>query len=87
MINTWIGGVRLDHWNATWPFARLGLSDETLTLKVVFREELTFAKPDIDYLEVYQGSVPVIGRVTNGVGIIHQKPGYPKRIIFGILGT
>jgi hypothetical protein len=48
---------------------------------------LFFAKGDIDHFEIYRGSVPLIGKVSDGIGLIHNKPGYPKRIIFWYFGN
>jgi hypothetical protein len=86
VIKSWLGGARVGYWNATWPFARLMMTPDKLILKLLLSQELTFAKVDIDYFEVYRGSLPLIGKVLNGIGFIHRKPGYPERIIFWYSG-
>jgi hypothetical protein len=86
IIKSWTGGVRAGQWKAPWPFARLKVTFGQLMLTVMLQGELCFAKSDIDHFEIYRGLLPLIGRVSRGIGVIHNKPEYPKMIIFWYFG-
>jgi hypothetical protein len=93
LIKSWTGGVRSDDWKTPWPFAKLKLTSYELILNAILptdfgfeKAELCFERAEIDHLEIYRGSLPLIGRVSRGVGIIHNKPEYPKGIIFWYFG-
>jgi len=85
-IHTWTGGVRLDGYQATWPFAKLLMGPEALRLKLVFRPELVFHRGEIAQLHVYQNSIPLVGKLFNGIRFMHGKPGYPETVIFWYFG-
>jgi hypothetical protein len=86
IIKSWTGGVRSGDWKAPWPFARLKVTFEQLMLTVMLQGDLCFVKSAIDHFEIYRRSLPLIGRVSRGIGVIHNKPEYPKRIILWYFG-
>jgi hypothetical protein len=74
------GGGRIGHsfWrasNATWPFASLKVTPQTLTLKVLMKQ-YTFEKENIHQLKRYQGIF------STGLQIVHIRKGYPPFIVF-----
>jgi hypothetical protein len=75
------GGARLDLAVATWPFARLTIAAETVTLKVVGAKPLTFSTAD----QLTICEVRGIPFFSTGLLIRHARPEYPKRIFFGVL--
>ena len=62
---TFLGGARIGMFNASWPFARLTLSEEMLLLKVLW---VTYAlkKEEVSRLE------PFNGLFSSGVKIVHS---------------
>jgi hypothetical protein len=88
IIKMWTGGARLDCFNATWPFAKLKITNEELILKIVISKTIRFKKAEIKYLEIYKGSLPLFGRAANGIGIFHNKSKteYPDIVIFWYFG-
>jgi len=77
-IKTWLGGARLDSFNATWPFARLTATRELLTLRVVWAGLFEFKPEHVRNLTEF-GFIPFLGK---GVQIHHHVPDYPARVVF-----
>ena len=74
------GGARIGRspWlasNATWPFASLTVTSQTLTLKVPMKQ-YTFEKGTIRQLKRYQSIL------STGLQIIHTRKDYPPFIAF-----
>lgn len=69
------GGARLDNFKATWPFAKLFVSQEKLKLKV-FSKEYEFHKNRIIGLREYNGIF------SKGMIIEHDMREYPHHIVF-----
>ena len=75
-----IGGGRIGHspWlalNATWPFASLTVTPQTLILKVSMKQ-YTFERNTISQLKHYQSIL------STGLQIIHTRKDYPPFIVF-----
>ncbi len=77
----WRGGARIDLMNATWPFARLTVTQKELVLRVSFLGTYVFKPEDVELVEAY-GVIPFVGK---GVRIHHKVTGYPQKIIFWCL--
>ena len=75
------GGARIGWLNATWPFAKLSVSPNTLTL--ASRGTYQFKPSEIVALEPH-GSVPFF---STGIRIIHNRLDYPNKIIFWCMGN
>jgi len=74
------GGGRIGHsfWrasNATWPFASLTVTPQTLTLKVLMKQ-YTFERETIRQLKRYRGIL------STGLQIVHIRKDYPPFIVF-----
>jgi hypothetical protein len=72
---TQIGGVRLDLFNATWPFAEIVITREKIKLKV-FSKEYEFEKNQIIGLREYNGIL------SKGMIIEHNKRNYSHHMVF-----
>ena len=72
---TQTGGVRLDSFNATWPFATLSATGEELRLFCLGREYL-FPRSHIRSMSRYRGIFSV------GLQIEHSNPSFPQFIVF-----
>lgn len=77
------GGVRIGWANASWPFAKLSVSESTLSVKASVLGAYKFAPDEIVALEAY-GTIPIIGR---GIHIVHSRTDYPETIIFWCFGN
>ena len=75
MSYTWTGGVRLDYFNASYPFARLN-ADETRLELACLKRHYTFPKDDVDGVCIYEGLV------YKGIRILHRVPAYPGLVVF-----
>ena len=74
------GGARVGHsyWiasNATWPFASLQATPQTLTLTVLMKQ-YAFERKDIRQLKRCQGVL------SSGLQIAHLRKDYPPFIVF-----
>jgi hypothetical protein len=72
---TQTGGVRLDSFNATWPFATLSATGTELRLSCLGREYL-FPRSHIRSLSRYRGIFSV------GLQIEHTDPSIPQFVVF-----
>jgi len=77
------GGARVGWVNATWPFAKLIATAETLKLDVSFIGKYEFHKGQIINIRKY-GFIPILA---SGIKIEHNVGLYPKNIIFWTLGS
>ena len=78
---SWLGGARIDSFNATWPFARLTVTRKLLRLRVLWAGVFEFSPDQVDGLSEF-GFIPFVGK---GVQILHHVPSYPSRIVFWYL--
>lgn len=76
-----IGGSQIGWVNASWPFAKLAVSKEKLTLSCL--GTYTFQPDQIAALEPH-GAIPFFGR---GVRIVHVRADYPAKMIFWCPGS
>jgi len=74
-VFTMIGGLRADLFNASWPFAKLTVTREKISLRV-FSSEYEVEKSAIDSLKKYKGIF------STGLKIEHHKNEIPGRLIF-----
>lgn len=72
------GGARIGNANATFPFAKLRVTENKLELNAGMIGNLVFAPKDIIAIEAYR-QVPVIGE---GIKITHRVSSYKAKIIF-----
>ena len=70
-----IGGLRVDGFNVSWPFARLKATEDKITL-VVFSKTYEIEKENISALRRHRGFLSV------GLKIEHTKGGMPKHLVF-----
>jgi hypothetical protein len=78
---SFVGGARVGWVNATWPFAKLAVSADRLTISSLGRYD--FAPSQVISLERY-GSIPLF---YSGVRVKHNRSDYPEKIIFWCLGN
>lgn len=72
---TFRGGARLGLFTATWPFARLTLDQDLLTLKV-FSREYRLKKEEVRGLEYFRGWFSV------GVKVVHTTSDMDSHAVF-----
>jgi hypothetical protein len=72
---TFTGGARLGWVHATWPFGRLKVSRDQLTISLAIVGQYTFAPSEVSELQR-------CGIASNGVRIVHTRSDYPETIIF-----
>lgn len=72
------GGARIGWTNASWPFAKLHVTNKTLTLNATILGKFVFTKSDIDSIEVYSK----FGIFMKGIKINHFVKGYRETVIF-----
>jgi hypothetical protein len=72
------GGAKIGWANATWPFAKLHVTDKTLTLNATILGKLVFTRSDIRSIEVYRK----FGVFRKGIQLNHSVPNYSKTVIF-----
>ena len=77
-----IGGVRIGWVNATWPFAQLKVTRQSLVLRVFFLKTYVLMPSEVVAVERCR-FLPLIG---HGVRIVHRRTEYPQRIVFWHLG-
>ena len=73
-VSQW-GGARVGWVNATWPFAVLSVTKDTLRLTVLF-QEYDFSKQTFRGLSRYKGVF------SKGLQIEHTDPSLPKLVVF-----
>ena len=76
------GRIGYSYWrasNATWPFASLTVTPQTLTLKVLMKQ-YTFERETIRQLKRYRGIL------STGLQIVHIRKDYPPFIVFWAFG-
>lgn len=69
--------------NATWPFATLKATNESLTLNATILGNYTFSSKQIQRIEKIV-HIPILGW---GIRLYHNVPNYPEKIIFWCLGN
>ena len=77
------GGARVGWMNATWPFAKLTATSDSLRVSVRVLGDYTFTPDQVSAITRYT-SIPVLGW---GIQIQHSVPEYPARLIFWTLGS
>lgn len=77
------GGARIGMANATWPFAKLTVNKDNLTLNAGILGKLVFNPSNIVSIEPYTG-IAVIG---SGIQINHNVNGYNPKVIFWTFGN
>lgn len=77
---SWVGGARLDIFNATWPFAKLTVSRSKMELKVRFWGKMAFTPAQITEIKPV-GILPYLGK---GIQIHHtlDTNQFPSKVIF-----
>lgn len=70
------GQSYLASWNATWPFANMYASRDSMELGGLFMGSFYFPRQDIEELRIYQGFL------SRGIRIIHSRKDYPEFILF-----
>jgi hypothetical protein len=70
------GGARLGSFSASWPFARLSATSDTIRLTCVGRE-CSFLRNDIQCLSRHRGVL-----FSTGLRIEHTVPAYPEIVVF-----
>jgi len=73
---SWIGGIRIGGFNATYPFATLTATREYIDLSVgilFLKKNYHFPKGEVAGVSIYNSFMPFSGR---GVKIRHLKPGW-----------
>ncbi|TDR20468.1 hypothetical protein [Marinicella litoralis] len=76
------GGARINFFNATWPFAKLRLEENGLTLNVVMKGTFNFPRARISAIRK-RGIIPFF---SDGIQIEHDIDEYPDWIVFWCLG-
>jgi len=87
LVKAWIGGARLGDlfgwgWGATWPFAKLIVSEKGITLTVLMAKYV-FDSNQITSIEPLNW-IPFLA---TGIKIKHNVVDYPKGIAFWILAA
>ena len=77
------GGARIGWVNATWPFAKLSVSTNQLSVSGMLLGRYSFTPDQVAALEPY-GWIPVL---SSGVRIVHTVPSYPDKIVFWNMGS
>lgn len=77
------GGIRIGWFNASWPFARLQVTAQLLTISCGIFGSYAFKPDEVVGIEPY-GSIPVI---SNGIRIVHTNATFPETIIFWCMGS
>ena len=72
------GGARIGKTNATYPFAKLIVTEARLEINAAITGNLVFEPSDIVSIEPYQ-EVPAVGK---GIKINHRVSTYDEKIIF-----
>jgi len=72
---TFTGGARLGWIQATWPFGRLSVAPDQLTISLAFAGRYTFAPSEVSSFER-------CGFASHGLRIVHTRADYPDTIIF-----
>ena len=70
------GGARYGLFNASWPFAKLVISQNNLKLKIPIFGELNFSGEHINSIEKHNGLF------SKGIIIKHNRAEYRKKVVF-----
>jgi hypothetical protein len=70
-----IGGVRLDSFNISWPFAKISVSPNTIELNC-FLKKYVLKKDQLKELREYKGIF------SRGLLIEHSLTNYPQHMVF-----
>jgi hypothetical protein len=76
------GGASVGSFNATWPFARLRASASRLSLSCGIFGSWEFSPEEVVRLE----GEPFLFGLGGRMRIVHAKPQYPDKVVFGCLG-
>ena len=76
------GGARIGLFNVTWPFAKLSVTADQLTLKVMFSGTYQFPENSVIAIHKFV-RIPFFG---SGIRIEHSVSEYPRHIVFWFLG-
>lgn len=74
----WRGGVWIGTLAATWPLAKLSLSEDEIRIDVAFFGCYRYPRETIVSVERY-GRIPFIA---NGIRIRHRIPNYEQKVVF-----
>jgi hypothetical protein len=77
------GGARIGWVNASWPFAKLSVSAQQLSISGRLIGSYSFSSDQVAALEPY-GSIPIIA---SGVRVVHTVRSYPDKIVFWCFGS
>jgi len=77
------GGARIGWVNATWPFAALTATRDSLTLNATLVGRYSFTPDQVVSIERHT-VIPVLGW---GIRINHNVPKYPKKTVFWCFGS
>ena len=77
------GGARIGWVNASWPLARLSVTEKELSLKVSLFGIYKFTPEQVVRLEPH-GSIPLI---SSGIQVVHNKADSPQTLIFWCVGS
>jgi hypothetical protein len=77
------GGAQVGWVNATWPFAKLSVSAQELSVSGALIGNYKFSAEQVAALEPH-GSIPILA---SGVRIVHTVQNYPEKIVFWCFGS
>lgn len=77
---TFRGGARIGIWNVSWPFAKMTITDEGITLNV-FARAYSLSKERISKVERFRGLF------SNGVRIVHDSAETDAHVVFWSFAT
>lgn len=70
------GGIRYGFFNASWPFTKLIISKDNLSLTSPWIGEISFNRGDVLSVEKYRGIL------SKGIKINHNVPYFKKKVVF-----
>jgi hypothetical protein len=79
------GGARVGWRHASWPFAKLTVSETGLRISAFFLGSYSFASGEVVSLNLI-GSIPFLSSAS-GIQIVHNRSDYSSNISFWVLGS